>query len=103
MAYVDEVMEQLGPLGDVTSIILFGAQGLFVAGDIFDFISWHDRLYFKVDETNLNDYEAAGSERFKPMPYYEVPEAVFDDPDQLAEWATTSIVIGHITAKKKKR
>ncbi len=103
MAYVDEVMEQLAPLGDVTSKRMFGAHGVFEAGDMFALISRDDRLYFKVDETNLPDYETAGSERFKPMPYYEVPEAVFDDPDQLAEWATTSIVIGHITAKKKKR
>ena len=99
--FLSHVMEILEPTGDISSRPMFGGYGVFHQGDMFALISG-STLYFKVNETNLPQYEAAGSSRYKPMPYYEVPTEVMEDMTQLRDWADTSIAIGHATAKKKK-
>ncbi len=96
------VMELLAPLGDVTSRAMFGGYGIFEKGDMFALISG-SRLYFKVDDSNRPAYENASSEQFAPMPYYEVPAEVLENAATLHEWASTSMAIGHATARKKKR
>jgi TfoX/Sxy family transcriptional regulator of competence genes len=35
-------------------------------------------------------FEEAGSTQHARMPYWEVPEQVREDPDQLREWAVTA-------------
>ena len=103
MTYRDYAMELLEPVGDVTARAMFGGYGIFESGDMFVLISRDDRIYFKVDDTNRADYEAAGSEQFKPMPYYEVPEEVLADEESFVEWASRSIAIAHSAASGKKR
>lgn len=98
--YRDHIMEMLAPLGGLTSRSMFGGFGVFHEGDMFGLISG-STLYFKVDDSNRAAYEAAGSSRFKPMPYYEVPADVIEDGDKFSEWANIAIAIGHATAKKK--
>jgi len=102
VTYRDYVGDLLDPFGDVTIRAMFGGHGIFESGDMFALISSEERLYFKADDSNRADYEAAGAERFQTMPYYEVPEEVIEDPGALAEWAATSIAIGHATASRKK-
>ena len=103
MTYRDFAMELLGPVGDVTIKAMFGGYGIFEDVDMFVLISRDDRIYFKVDDTNRADFEAAGSEQFKPMPYYEVPEEVLADEESFVEWAGRSIAIAHSAASGKKR
>ncbi len=103
MTYRDYAMELLEPVGDVTVRAMFGGYGIFESGDMFVLISRDDRIYFKVDDTNRADYDAAGSEQFKPMPYYEVPEEVLADEESFVEWASRSIAIAHSGAKAKER
>ena len=102
MTYKDYAMEILEPVGDVTVRSMFGGYGIFESGDMFVLISRDDRIYFKVDDTNRSEYEAAGSEQFAPMPYYEVPEEVLADEELFAEWAGKSIAIAHSAASGKK-
>ena len=94
-------MEMLSSVPGITSRPMFGGYGIFQDGDMFALISG-SVLYFKVDDSNLADYESAGSERFKPMPYWSVPADVMEDADSLGQWAARSVAIGHATAKKKK-
>ncbi len=59
---------------------MFGGTGRYLQGVFFALIA-SDMLYFKVDDSNRPDYEAAGMGPFKPfadrpaytMQYYEVP------------------------------
>ncbi len=95
-------MDLLASIGDIKSRAMFGGHGIFHEGDMFALISG-STLYFKVNETNLTAYEKAGSRRFKPMPYYEVPAEIMEDTATLHDWARTSIAIGHATATKKRR
>jgi DNA transformation protein len=100
--FLDYVMELLVPLGEVKSRAMFGGYGIFHEGDMFALISG-SRLFFKVDDSNRAAYETAGSRRFHPMPYYEVPADVMEDSEKLTDWAGTAISVGHATAKKKRR
>lgn len=100
--FLTEVTERLASSGGVTSRAMFGGYGIFHEGDMFALVS-KASLYFKVDDSNLAAYERAGSQRFKPMPYYEVPADVFEDTDKLTDWARTSIAVAHALAAKKKR
>lgn len=95
--FLDYVLEQLEPLGGVSSRRMFGGAGLYRDGLIFGLVSG-DAVYFKTDETNLADYQAAGAERFDPMPerpakfsYFSVPIEVLEQPDELAAWARKAL------------
>jgi DNA transformation protein len=72
---------------------MFGGAGLYFDGLFFALIA-DDILYFKVDDSNRPDYEAAGMGPFRPFPdkstvmrYYEVPIEVLENRDALREWA----------------
>lgn len=91
------VLEQLAGVKDLRPRAMFGGVGLY-AGDAFFGILAADTLYFKVDDGNRGQYEAAGTQPFRPyvgktmtMPYYQVPAAVLEDADELAAWARASV------------
>ena len=97
----DRVLARLAPLPGVSSRSMFGGFGIFSEQGMFGLISGSD-LFFKVDESNLAEYEKAGSKKHGPMPYYKVPEAVLEDVPQLLSWARTSIAVAERAPKKKK-
>ena len=101
-AFMEHVMGLLEPVAGVTSRAMFGGYGIFQDGDMFALIS-DSRLYFKVSDSNRDRFLEAGSEQFKPMPYYEVPTEVMEERRLFLEWADVSIVVGHVTAKKRKK
>jgi DNA transformation protein len=90
--YRDYVLEQLACLGSVWGQPMFGGVGIYYEDTFFALIA-NDTLYFKVDDSNRADYEAAGKAPFRPYPtrdtamsYYEVPVSVLEDVDQLTAW-----------------
>ena len=106
--------DQLQDWAPVTARRLFGGWGIYNGPTMFGLIL-RDTIYFRVDDRNRPDYLAAAmppfvhaarrraaettgvdAPRFQyrtpsgkvvAMPYYEVPAAVLDDPDDLALWA----------------
>lgn len=101
--YLDYVMEKLNPLGQIKSRAMFGGYGIFHEGVMFALIA-DDTLYFKVNESNRDDYRRAGSQPFPHgMSYWEVPAEVLEDNSKLHEWAESSIAIAHDLARKKRR
>jgi DNA transformation protein len=101
--YVDFVVDRLAGLGNVYSQRLFGGYAIFHEGLTFALVA-DDVLYFKVDETNKEMYDKAGSSHFPhPISYREVPADVFEDIDRLYEWAEISIGVAKAKAKKKRR
>lgn len=90
--YRDFVLDQLRSLGDVSCRSMFGGYGLYLGEDFFGIL--HDgRLYFKTDETTRKKYRSRGMGPFAPSAkqvlksYYEVPEEVVEDDEELASWA----------------
>ena len=102
------VNDKLGHIGGITSRAMFGGYGIYKDG-VFCGIIADNTLYFKVDDTNKADYQAHGSSPFtyvkpstgKPyeMSYWEVPEDVLNNPDEVKEWLERSYVIN----RKRKR
>jgi DNA transformation protein len=76
---------------------MFGGLGLYSRGTFFGLL-YKDRLYFKTDESTRPEYEARGSEGFRPRPgvnvqmtYYTVPADVLEDEDELVQWAHKAV------------
>ncbi|MFT5144764.1 MAG: DNA transformation protein [Rhodothermales bacterium] len=102
------VLEQLEQVPLVTSKSMFGGVGLYADGYFFAVLG-DDRLFFKVDDSNQGDFEAAGMEPFRPygddraMKYWEVPVDVLEDPEKLQVWAEKAIAVARSAKKGKKR
>ncbi len=86
--YLDYVLDQLEELGSVSARKMFGGAGIYLDGIFFALIA-DDILYFKVDETNLQDYLSVDSNQFKPLLFYEVPADILENRDELYEQADT--------------
>jgi DNA transformation protein len=93
------VAEQLEPLGPVRIRNMFGGAGVYFDDLMFGLIAG-ETLFFKVDERNRPDFEAEemGPFIFEPpsgkaiaMSYYELPERLYDDPQELVAWARKAL------------
>jgi DNA transformation protein and related proteins len=100
-AFLDLVLEKLASLGTVTGKSMFGGFGVFHDGEMFGLIS-NDVLYLKADDSNRQDYTSRESNQYKPMPYFRVPDDVFEDSEELRTWAQKSVSIAHTEPRKKK-
>ena len=105
----DHILEMLAPLGPVTARRMFGGAGLYLDDTIFGLITSGDVLYFKVDDGNRGDFEAASMGPFVPfedgrmqMPYWEVPADVLEDADALCAWARKAWKAGRRSPAKAK-
>jgi DNA transformation protein len=105
------VAEQLAPLGHVTTRRMFSGAGLYCDGVIFALIL-RGALYFKVDDVDRAAYEAEGLVPFSYEAegrtveigsYWRVPERLFDDPDEMVEWARAALAAGRRAAAGKRR
>ncbi len=84
-----QLEQQLEPLG-VRARAMFGGHGIFKDDVMFAIVDSDGRLYLRADSTTAVAYEAAGSTQHMRMPYWEVPEPVREDPEQLRAWAATA-------------
>ena len=108
--YCEEIVHQLELVGNVTYRFMFGGYGLYLDGIIFAIIA-DNELYFKVDDTNKQDYLDYDSVPFTfeskgksmSMSYYLVPQEVLDDIDLLCGWAKKSYNVSLKSKTKKKR
>jgi len=98
-SYQSFVLEQLEGVGQVTAKNMFGGVGLYLDMVFFALIS-NDILYFKVDESNQPDFEAAEMGPFRPfgaksyaMKYYEVPAEVLENREMLSVWADRALAV----------
>ena len=85
----DAATDRLSVLGNVTNKKMFGGFGIFVDAKMFAIIDKHGGVFFKCDQSNVQQYLDVGSEKHG-MPYYEVPADVWSDEDSMLEWAQLS-------------
>ena len=108
------IVDQLQDWAPVTARRLFGGWGIYRGPVMFGLIA-RDTIYFRVDEVNKPDYQAAATAPFlhtarkragakatgaRPftytmptgktveMAYYEVPADILEDVETLRDWAT---------------
>ncbi|WLS02407.1 TfoX/Sxy family protein [Shinella oryzae] len=90
----DGIEEMFQALGPVTIRRMFGGKGIYHQGRILA-LDFRDEILLKADSVSAPDFEAAGCRQWTyegrkgtpvKMPYWSVPEAAFDDPDEMAIW-----------------
>ena len=100
--FVRKAIADLSPLGDVTARPMFGGHGVFLDDRMFALIS-KDVLYFKADDENLADFEAAGMESYGKMPYYQMPPAAMNDPRRFENLSSGAAAAAVRSDRKKSK
>jgi DNA transformation protein and related proteins len=109
--FLDFLKDQLRGLGPVTARRMFSGAGLYCDRVIFALLL-RDTLYFKVDDINRAAYEAEGLEPFSYEArgktvtigaYWRMPERLFDEPDEMLDWARAALAAGRRAEAKKKK
>ena len=106
--FLEYILEQLQGLGRLTSRRMFSGAGLYSDGLFFGLL-YKDRLYFKTDDSTRPEYEARGSEGFRPRPntsrvsmrYYTVPADVLEDSQELVKWARQAVAVSLASEQAK--
>jgi DNA transformation protein and related proteins len=95
----DFIHDLFAPFGTVTIRRMFSGAGIFRDGLMFGLIV-REVIYLKADETSAADFEregcgpftylrgkASGRPKQHALPFWRLPERLYDDPDELATWA----------------
>jgi DNA transformation protein len=109
----DELFQELfAPVGGVSIRRMFGGLGVFKDGLMFGLVD-DDILYLKTDDTTRPEFEAEGSEPWiyrgrqraeVSTTYWRVPERLFDETEQFADWAQAAFAAAvRIKAAKAKK
>lgn len=89
----------LAPVGPIKVKRMFGGAGIYAEGAMFAIVTG-ERLYFKTDDAGTSVFAAAGMGPFTYSlktgtgvlkSYWQVPELLFDEPDELIAWARRAI------------
>ena len=110
-SFAEFLKEQLAPLGRVTMRRMFGKTGVFCDGLMLGMVT-DNTLYFRVDDCNRAAFQEAAS--FPPLNYkkkgstidlsfWRAPERLFDEPDELVEWARLALAAARRVAAKRGR
>src|SRR5580658_7177105 len=110
-SFAEFLREQLAPLGRLTLRRMFGKTGVFCDGLMFGMVT-DNTLYFRVDDDNRAVFKEAAS--FPPLNYekqgqiidlafWRAPERLFDEPDELVEWARAALSAARRVAAKTNR
>lgn len=106
-----DLADRLHELGPITVTRFFGGAGLVRAGVQFAFVI-DGGVYFRVDDLSRHDFERLGMSPFtyearsKPVivtSYYELPNKIADDLDELRRWTIRAIQAATAAKLKGKR
>jgi DNA transformation protein len=107
---IDFIRDLFAQFRLVTVKRMFSGAGLYCDGVMFGLVV-RGTIYLKADETSITDFESEGSGPFTytrgkasgrrtehALPYWRLPDRLYDDPDELAVWAERALAI----AQRKK-
>jgi DNA transformation protein len=104
------VLDQLGrTTPGVRARAMFGGVGVY-ASELFFALMDNDTLYFKVDDSTRERFVARGMGPFRPfgeggevMQYYQVPEDVLEDPEELSRWVEAAVEVARNARRRPRR
>jgi DNA transformation protein len=108
--YKEFLEDLLASFGPVSIRNMFGGAGVYADGVIFAILV-NDTLYLKADAVSARDFAAEGKGPYTHRPkgrapvamsYWEVPERLLDDPEELVDWARRAHAIAVALAAKAK-
>lgn len=110
-SFKEFIAEQLSGVGPIAIRGMFGGAGIFADNVMFALIV-SDTLYLKTDAEGAKRFEDEGSAPFSYETtrgthtlgsYWRVPERLYDEPDEMTDWARRAIGVAMSggTAKSK--
>jgi DNA transformation protein and related proteins len=105
----EHIRELFREFGLVQVRSMFGGAGLYTDGIMFGLVS-DDLIYLKTDATTAPAFEA---ERCAPFEYqtkkgtraltsyWRLPDRLYDDPDELAQWARQALTVARLGVATK--
>ena len=109
-SFAEFLREQLAPLGPLSLRRMFGKTGVFCGGAMLGMVT-DNTLYFRVDDHNREIFQEAASSpplNYKKggvlidLAFWRVPERLFDEPDELVDWARAALAAARRVAAKRK-
>jgi DNA transformation protein len=106
----DFLIELFAGFGPVTIRPMFSGFGISADGTTFA-MALRSGLYLRADEQNIPRFEAEGSKPFSYQTkarsvtvgsYWQLPERLYDDPDEMTEWARASLAAAQRAALRKR-
>ena len=106
----DFLIDLFSGFGPVTIRKMFSGFGISADGTNFA-MALRGGLYLRADEQTIPRFEAEGSEPFSYQTraktvtvnsYWQLPERLYDDPDDLTEWARASLAAAQRAALRKR-
>jgi DNA transformation protein and related proteins len=106
----DFLIDLFSVFGPVTIRRMFSGYGISADGTNFA-LALRAGLYFRADETTIPQFEAEGSKPFQYQTraktvtvnsYWQLPARLFDDPDELSDWAKAALAAARRAAVKKR-
>jgi DNA transformation protein and related proteins len=106
----DFLIELFAGFGPVTIRPMFSGFGISADGTNFA-MALRSGLYLRADEQNIPRFEAEGSKPFTYQTrartvtvgsYWQLPERLYDDPDEMTGWARASLAAAQRAALRKR-
>src|ERR1700761_1358964 len=106
----DFLLDLFSHFGPVTLRRMFSGFGISADGTNFA-MALRAGLYFRADELTIPQFEAEGSKPFQystsaktvtVSSYWQLPARLFDDTEELAQWARTALGAAQRAAVKKR-
>jgi DNA transformation protein and related proteins len=93
-----DIRDMFASLGDVQIKKMFGGKSIYFNG-IITAIETDGEIFLKADALSAPQFEAAGARQWSydgkgktvKMPYWTVPDAALDDPEELAQWTKRAL------------
>src|SRR3954468_5121453 len=107
----DFLIDLFADFGPVTIRRMFSGFGISADGTNFA-LALRSGLYFRADDQTIPGYEAEGSKPFQYQTrtktvtvasYWELPARLFDDPEELSEWARAALAAAQRAALNKRK
>src|ERR1700757_5041977 len=105
--FLTDLFSDFGP---VTIRRMFSGYGISVEGVNFA-LALRAGLYFRADEVTIPQFEAEGSKPFSYQTrartvtvnsYWQLPARLFDDSEELSDWAKAALAAAQRAAVKKR-
>ena len=106
----DFLIDLFSDFGPVTIRRMFSGFGISVDGTNFA-LALRGGLYFRADEQTIPRFEAEGSKPFSYQTraktvtvgsYWQLPERLYDDPEELTGWARAALAAAQRAALRKR-
>lgn len=100
-----------GEFGPIRLRRFFGGEGIYAGDTMLGMVFNNDTIYFKTDAETRKAFDA---EKSKPFTFYKgkelitttwlsLPDRLYDDPDELAQWARAALKVAQASPAAKKK